>query len=102
MLLRQIISSTESMLSPESVYRDRNEELALLNTVLLCNENDAVEEPVPTDKIEDVDDEEPVFVRNTSTNMKSLSGGDAMAYLEFNRGSTSGLEKRKYTEMMGD
>jgi hypothetical protein len=37
----------------------------------------------------------PKVVRVASSTLKSLSGGDNMAYLEYSRGTTSNLSKRK-------
>ena len=33
------------------------------------------------------------FVRNTASSLASLSGGDTMAYMEYKRGTSSGLAR---------
>ncbi|KAJ1332778.1 hypothetical protein BSLG_008407 [Batrachochytrium salamandrivorans] len=107
----RIITHIEGMdTSTGLAYSSLKDQLELLNTVLISSESDyhfpagsshdAVEDTAWQD---DSDDESEVtgtdwMVRSTST-LKSLSGADSMAYLEFNRGSLSGISemnRRRY------
>jgi DNA excision repair protein ERCC-3 len=107
----KIISNIESMLDENSVYMKRADELSLLNTVLLCSVKEIEEqEPLNLDAAEDSnsegiqsnhndtssDEEEISFVRKTSATMKVISGGDSLEYMEFNRGTSSGMERPTY------
>jgi DNA excision repair protein ERCC-3 len=78
--------------SENKVHATLFNQLELLNTCLLSSMTEV-----------DVDSEEeqmqapnsPEVVRSTSENLVSLSGGDNMAYLEYSRGTTSGLARKR-------
>jgi DNA excision repair protein ERCC-3 len=76
------------------IYSALPDQLSLLNTVLLSSESDWVEEE---DDIGAVmvpqEDRDTLVSRRSTKSLASLSGSDAMAYLEYNRGTTSGLSK---------
>ena len=75
------------------VYSDKGRQIDLLNTVLLASEADYTRELAESD-VDDVSDGDDQGRGNTSSNggvvrsnatLTSLSGGDSMAYLEFNK-----------------
>jgi DNA excision repair protein ERCC-3 len=68
---------------PNLAYSTHKEQIELLQAVLMATEEDAQEEAV-----DGGDDVETTVVRKTSS-MKSLSGADDMAYIEYNRPVTS-------------
>lgn len=80
------------------IYRDLTKQIELLNTVLLAAASDLDDEDLDiADAIEEDDTdahESAVTVKRvTGFGLASLSGGDSMAYLEYNRGTTSNLDK---------
>ena len=79
---------------PGLVYRTKMEQLDLLNTVLIAN--DMVEMEVNESDNEEL--EEFTFTRQEA-NMKSVSGADNMAYLEYSSSklgqTSSGRMKEK-------
>lgn len=84
----------------EMVYCTLQEQLSLLNTVLLSSESDLVEdgdEDVAGDR-SDEDESDVLITRRTTNTLSSLSGSDSMAYLEYKRGTTSGLAKKVFTK----
>ena len=104
------------MLDENSIYSKRTEELSLLNTVLLCtakemeeqdNVPDVAEEVLSESEAEmeiDVDndagtsseEDDILYTRKTNSTMKIISGGDSLEYMEFNRGTSSGMERPSY------
>ncbi|CAG8576083.1 11702_t:CDS:10, partial [Diversispora eburnea] len=95
----KVITSLEGMDKDTNLaYREHNEQMSLLTEVLLANDN-----------VADLDDIEPnpedlpgtvtsrnfnQKVRRTMGNMKSLSGGDHMAYYEGSRSSSNNSGNR--------
>ena len=103
----KVISNIESMLDENSVYMKRADELSLLNTVLLCSITELEEQEASNDVAENSesdetrslpsenssDEEEISYIRKTSETMKVISGGDSLEYMEFNRGTSSGMDR---------
>ncbi|KAI8916895.1 P-loop containing nucleoside triphosphate hydrolase protein [Entophlyctis helioformis] len=96
----RIITNIEGMDSIEGLaYANLKEQLELLNTVLISSEADYDEE---------ADDQDADAIlgggsssssgwmkRSSGSTLQSLSGADSMAYLEFNRGTSSGMAKSR-------
>lgn len=77
---------------PDLVYSSYKEQVELLQAVLLATEEDAEEEAL--DGGDDVE-QEVTLVRKTGS-MKSLSGADDMAYIEYNQPVTSSALKPRH------
>ena len=79
-------------------YTNLKDQLELLNTVLLATEID-IDDIESDEDLENLQTSTPpeteIALKRTSGTIASLSGADSMAYLEYNRGTTSGLEKHK-------
>ena len=75
------------------VYKSVEEQLSLLNTVLLSSETQV---EIDLDEAVDESDDEVVTTRKVGT-LASLSGTDNFAYMEYSRGTTSGLARSKRT-----
>ncbi|KAJ3272804.1 hypothetical protein HDV01_005232 [Terramyces sp. JEL0728] len=73
----------------DGVYQQLPEELALLNTVLLSLETEEIENEIS-------DDELPAMPYTMlESKISSISGGDAMAYMEFRGGTSSGMSRKE-------
>ncbi|PJF16812.1 putative DNA excision repair protein ERCC-3 [Paramicrosporidium saccamoebae] len=75
---------------PDLAYASHKDQIELLQSVLLATEEDAEEEAV-----DGGDDVESTVVKKTSS-MKSLSGADDMAYIEYNKPVTSSTVKPRH------
>lgn len=79
------------------VYETQKEQLELLQSVLLANETDADDE-----EIEVADDVEAAVVRKKAS-MRTISGGDDMAYIETNKAvSSTSVSKRQRHPLFRD
>ncbi|KAI8903097.1 P-loop containing nucleoside triphosphate hydrolase protein [Gorgonomyces haynaldii] len=75
------------MSSIDLVYSTNQRQLELLNTVLIASQ---------TELFEEEGDEEIETYSRQKGSLSSLSGGASMAYLEYNRGTTSGLKRQRH------
>ncbi len=75
---------------PDLVYSTQKEQLELLQSVLLATEVDADEEDIHV-----ADDVEDTRVIRKKTNLTAVSGGDDMAYIEYNKPVTTSTMSRK-------
>lgn len=76
---------------PGLVYSSQKEQLELLQSVLLANETDADEEVIESK--DDVEDHSSAVVRK-KMQMKTVSGADDMAYIEYNKPASAAASKK--------
>lgn len=70
--------------TPDLVYATQKEQIELLQSVLMANEQDAEDE-----QVEVTDDVEAIPVQRKKGSLKTISGADDMAYMETNKAVSS-------------
>lgn len=69
--------------TPDLAYSTPSEQMELLQSVLMATEADAEEEVVTV--ADNVAEDTPTIVKRSAVNLRALSGGDNMAYVEYNK-----------------
>ncbi|KAK9704128.1 DNA repair helicase RAD25 [Basidiobolus ranarum] len=87
----KVITHLEGMeADPNLVYRSKESQMELLKSVLMANDDEAdLDVPVDADDVSSRSSKRPLVKRGAGS-MKSLAGGDDMAYMEPNRAVRSG------------